>query len=194
MDDVVGSRESHVGTVALVDLYLKDAFSLTLARVHSMFQHVPESPSVGVDRHPIRALRLGHFAATRIACGGWTPTCPTSGLMLTVRTIERVLRNLSAAGHSVWAMNGESVGAGVRWQCPSRPDGDVETDYGLVLRAVRRRAGLTQQELGERIGSTQSAVARMETGEAEPRLCTLEKLADALNQDFLIHVRAAKSA
>jgi transcriptional regulator with XRE-family HTH domain len=55
---------------------------------------------------------------------------------------------------------------------------------------MRLRAGLSQRELAERIGSTQSAVARMERGDAEPRFCTLEKLAEALSQDLLVYVKA----
>jgi transcriptional regulator with XRE-family HTH domain len=67
-----------------------------------------------------------------------------------------------------------------------------ESSFGFVLRELRQRAGLSQRELAERIGSTQSAVARMEKGEAEPKLCTLRKLADALNQDLHVHVRATE--
>lgn len=44
------------------------------------------------------------------------------------------------------------------------------------------QAGLSQREFAERIGTTQSAVARMEKGEAEPKFCTLEKLAEALGR------------
>jgi transcriptional regulator with XRE-family HTH domain len=57
---------------------------------------------------------------------------------------------------------------------------------------MRLRAGLSQRELAERIGSTQSAIARMEKGETEPKFCTLEKLAEALSRDLLIHVRAVE--
>jgi transcriptional regulator with XRE-family HTH domain len=45
-----------------------------------------------------------------------------------------------------------------------------------VVRAARRQAGLTQRELAERVGTTQSAVARWEAGGDSPRLDTLAAL------------------
>jgi transcriptional regulator with XRE-family HTH domain len=41
---------------------------------------------------------------------------------------------------------------------------------------LRTDAGLTQEELAQRMGTTQSAIARMEGGGARPTLETLEKL------------------
>jgi transcriptional regulator with XRE-family HTH domain len=82
----------------------------------------------------------------------------------------------------------------LRWVCLGEPGAVDESNFGLVLRELRRRAGFSQRELAERIGSTQSAVARMEKGEAEPRFCTLEKLAEALNRDLHVEVRAAERA
>ena len=52
---------------------------------------------------------------------------------------------------------------------------------GLVYR-LRKEAGLTQAELAERMGTTQSAIARMEGGGTRPTLETLEKLAAAVGQ------------
>src|SRR5436190_21964859 len=50
-----------------------------------------------------------------------------------------------------------------------------------ILKA-RTEAGLTQAELAERIGTTQSAVARMETaiGKHSPSIATLKRYASAL--------------
>jgi transcriptional regulator with XRE-family HTH domain len=59
---------------------------------------------------------------------------------------------------------------------------------------MRRLAGLSQRQLAERMGSTQSAIARMEKGETEPKFCTLEKLAEAVNRDFHVHVAATDPA
>jgi transcriptional regulator with XRE-family HTH domain len=50
------------------------------------------------------------------------------------------------------------------------------------LVAGRRAAGLSQTELAARMGTSQSAVARLERGEADTRLSTLERYAAALNQ------------
>ncbi len=44
---------------------------------------------------------------------------------------------------------------------------------------MRAAAGLSQTELAVRLGTTQSAVARWETGDVSPRLDTLERIADA---------------
>lgn len=44
-----------------------------------------------------------------------------------------------------------------------------------ILREARLKAGLTQAELAERIGTTQSAVARLESPGANPRFETLER-------------------
>jgi transcriptional regulator with XRE-family HTH domain len=47
---------------------------------------------------------------------------------------------------------------------------------GAVVRAARTQAGLTQRELAERVGTTQSAVARWEAGSESTRLDTLAAL------------------
>ena len=50
---------------------------------------------------------------------------------------------------------------------------------GNAIAAARRAAGLTQQELAERAGTSQSAVARLERGRSSPTLATVERLAAA---------------
>ncbi len=80
----------------------------------------------------------------------------------------------------------------LRWVCPGEPNAIDEPNFGLALRRMRLNASLSQRELAERIGTTQSAIARMEKGEAEPKFCTLEKLAAALGQDLLVYVRAVE--
>jgi transcriptional regulator with XRE-family HTH domain len=44
-----------------------------------------------------------------------------------------------------------------------------------VLRRARERAGMTQAELARRMGTTQSAIARMERSGANPRFSTLSR-------------------
>jgi transcriptional regulator with XRE-family HTH domain len=63
---------------------------------------------------------------------------------------------------------------------------------GSLIREARRRAGLTQRELAERVGTTQSAIARLERGGTEPayervveaiRACGLELVPQLLAPD-----------
>lgn len=42
------------------------------------------------------------------------------------------------------------------------------------------RAGLTQAEVARRMGTTQPALARLERGEADPRLSTIERYAEVV--------------
>ncbi|HUI85260.1 MAG TPA: helix-turn-helix transcriptional regulator [Candidatus Binatia bacterium] len=56
---------------------------------------------------------------------------------------------------------------------------------GAVIEA-RKRAGLTQQQLARKMGTTQPAVARLESGTTRPSLRTLERLAKATGSRLLI--------
>jgi transcriptional regulator with XRE-family HTH domain len=50
---------------------------------------------------------------------------------------------------------------------------------GALVREARRRSGLTQEELGRRVGTTQSAIARIERGRTEPTLHRVGELVRA---------------
>jgi transcriptional regulator with XRE-family HTH domain len=52
------------------------------------------------------------------------------------------------------------------------------------LRYCRLRAGLTQRELGSRVGVPQPAIARIESGRVIPRVDTLRKLLTACGFGF----------
>jgi transcriptional regulator with XRE-family HTH domain len=53
--------------------------------------------------------------------------------------------------------------------------------------AERRQArGLSQRELAELVGTTQSAIARLERGGRPPRIDTLLRIADALDCDLVV--------
>jgi transcriptional regulator with XRE-family HTH domain len=52
------------------------------------------------------------------------------------------------------------------------------------LVARRQALGLSQTEVAARMGTSQSAVARLETGDADVRLSTLERYAVALGMDI----------
>ena len=50
------------------------------------------------------------------------------------------------------------------------------------VRAMRMRLGLTQAKLAELAGVTQAYIAKIEAGEADPRVSTLERISKALEQ------------
>jgi transcriptional regulator with XRE-family HTH domain len=53
-----------------------------------------------------------------------------------------------------------------------------------LVREARRRAGLTQAQLAGRVGTTQSAIARIETGAVAPSLKRLTELVRACGFDI----------
>jgi len=53
------------------------------------------------------------------------------------------------------------------------------TDAASLLRELRRLTGLTQQDLADRAGTSQPAVARIESGLTNPTLSTLARLVGA---------------
>ena len=55
----------------------------------------------------------------------------------------------------------------------------LEFEIMNALIRARLRSGLTQTQIGERMGTTQSAVARLEGGRSNPSVRTLERYAKA---------------
>jgi ribosome-binding protein aMBF1 (putative translation factor) len=66
-----------------------------------------------------------------------------------------------------------------------------EFDLAHELIAARVRAGLTQSEVAERMGTTQSVVARLESGAQMPSVNTLLKFAKATRSRPIIKLLAA---
>src|SRR5438477_13115673 len=58
------------------------------------------------------------------------------------------------------------------------------------LTAQRRLAGLSQTEVAARMGTSQSAVARLETGGADVRVSTLERYAAAVGSQLAWQAQA----
>ena len=50
----------------------------------------------------------------------------------------------------------------------------------------RTTMGMSQRELADRCGTTQSAIARLERGGRPPRIDKLLRIADALNCDLVV--------
>ena len=57
----------------------------------------------------------------------------------------------------------------------------LEEEFALASALIRARAdsGLTQEEIAVRMGTTQSAIARLEGGKSRPSTTTLAKFAKA---------------
>ena len=53
----------------------------------------------------------------------------------------------------------------------------------------RQEKGLSQRELAELVGTTQSAIARLERGGRPPRIDTLLRIADALDCDLVVDLK-----
>jgi transcriptional regulator with XRE-family HTH domain len=56
--------------------------------------------------------------------------------------------------------------------------------------AQRRARDLSQAELAELTGTTQSAIARLEGGGRPPRIDTLLRIAEALDCELIVELRA----
>ena len=70
---------------------------------------------------------------------------------------------------------------------------ELEPEYALVREVIgaRVRAGLTQEQLAQRMGTTQSAIARLEGGRSSPSIKTLKKLAEATGSRLLVRLDGA---
>lgn len=72
------------------------------------------------------------------------------------------------------------------------PDSDEEQLWRTIARLVaeqRHARRLSQRELAELCGTTQSAIARVERGVRPPRLDTLLRIASALDCELRVQLR-----
>lgn len=63
-----------------------------------------------------------------------------------------------------------------------------------LIREARRRAGISQQELANRTGLQQPAIARWESGRVEPSLSTVERLVGACGLELQLALAHADTA
>jgi len=74
---------------------------------------------------------------------------------------------------------------------PERDQFDAETQEFCIaqtLREERIRAGLTQQQLADRLGTKKTYISRVETGKQNINLTTLFRLFDCLGKKVAISV------
>ena len=71
----------------------------------------------------------------------------------------------------------------------------LEEEFALASQIIgaRAHAGLSQAELAERMGTSQSAIARLESGRVKPSTSTLERLATATGTKFRVHFEPVKA-
>lgn len=69
----------------------------------------------------------------------------------------------------------------------------AEFSVARELIAARMRAGLTQAELAQRMRTTQSTVARLESGRATPSLRTLARYAQAAGCRAVVRLEAREA-
>ena len=65
---------------------------------------------------------------------------------------------------------------------------DLEPRFAVVRQLIelREKHGWSQRDLAERAGMKQPQLARLETGQVEPKLDTLQRLAKAMNSRLTI--------
>lgn len=54
-------------------------------------------------------------------------------------------------------------------------------NYGENIKKIRKQKGFTQKELGQKLGISQAAIGQFESNKANPKMETIQKIADALN-------------
>lgn len=63
---------------------------------------------------------------------------------------------------------------------------DISEQVSELIRSTRKAQGLTQKELGQRMGVGESAVNKLEGGGKHPTILTLENVAKALGKTVKI--------
>jgi len=67
---------------------------------------------------------------------------------------------------------------------------EAEEEFSIAREVIRARiaAGLSQQELAERLHTTQSVIARLESGTHAPSVSTLKRVAEATHSKLRIEL------
>ena len=76
----------------------------------------------------------------------------------------------------------------IRERLARAEDGWFFAQIAEQVSSQRRARGLSQAELAELCGTTQSAIARLESGGRPPRIDTLLRIANALDCDLVVQL------
>jgi HTH-type transcriptional regulator/antitoxin HipB len=68
-------------------------------------------------------------------------------------------------------------------------EGYRDFKIGVILRQAREEAGLTQEELADRVGTQKTAISRIENHAENIKLSTIQKVAKALGKSLEISLR-----
>lgn len=68
---------------------------------------------------------------------------------------------------------------------------ELEGEFSVVRLIIKKRieSGLTQAELAKKVGTKQSAISRLESGEYNPTLSFLYKITEALGSQICISIK-----
>jgi len=77
----------------------------------------------------------------------------------------------------------------IRERLAHADDGWFFTQIAERVAERRKELGLSQAELAELVATTQSAIARLESGGRPPRIDTLLRIADALDCELLVELK-----
>ena len=58
---------------------------------------------------------------------------------------------------------------------------EIKIKAGILLKEYRERHGLTQQQLAEKLGLSQSTLSAIENGDSVPRILTARRIAKIIN-------------
>src|SRR5215204_945797 len=72
--------------------------------------------------------------------------------------------------------------------------GYADFKVGALLRQAREKAGLTQEEVAERLETKKSAISRIENSAGSIRFSTLERYARAIGWKLLLELRPPRKA
>src|SRR5579872_671383 len=84
----------------------------------------------------------------------------------------------------VAAVHKQRIGQSAYRKAHAASEGEFTLARELI--GARVSAGLTQEQLAQRMGTTQSAIARLETGRRVPGVRTLEPLAEATGTRLVV--------
>lgn len=68
-------------------------------------------------------------------------------------------------------------------------EGYKDFKIGVILKQSREKAGLTQEEVAQKLNTKKSAISRIENHAEDIRLSTLEKFAHAIGKELKVTVK-----